>query len=54
MLMALGGGVDPHGNAAAHGFQGRCQRWLTSSSIIAKVGQKYEIELSTPESISGI
>ena len=29
--MAPDGGVDPHGLAATHGFQDRCQRRLTSS-----------------------
>ena len=33
--MALEGGADPHGIAAAHGFQNRCQSRLTSSSIFS-------------------
>ena len=33
MVLAQDGGVDPHGISAARGFQGRCQRRLTSSCV---------------------
>ena len=32
--MAPDGGVEPHGLAATHGFQDRCQSRLTSSGIL--------------------